>query len=230
MNGFDINTSSLVKSWRLKIRPRYTASCSADLYARKVLAGIRRSHFLGNQHRHLVLVMIAHSKPSILLHLTQFRWRTILSTVIRYYLKHRRRYLTLLLPLLIILSLRKSKKAIRGPASNLKSSNVKECKVADRGTSLNNNGVVDIDWNFFKELKYLFRVIFPTWRTKEIRLLVMQSLLLLLRTFLSLYVATLDGKIVSSLVQGRGRLFLISILWWMIVAIPATFTNSMVRR
>jgi ATP-binding cassette subfamily D (ALD) long-chain fatty acid import protein len=50
---------------------------------------------------------------------------------------------------------------------------------------------------------------------------------LVIRTLLSLYVADLDGKLVSSLVRGKGKDFLIGIVWWMIVAVPATFTNSM---
>ncbi|KAI8915683.1 ABC transporter transmembrane region 2-domain-containing protein [Gorgonomyces haynaldii] len=47
------------------------------------------------------------------------------------------------------------------------------------------------------------------------------------RTALSLYVAELDGRITSALVQGQGKQFLKNILYWMIVAIPATYTNSM---
>ncbi|KAI9095204.1 ABC transporter transmembrane region 2-domain-containing protein [Phlyctochytrium arcticum] len=47
------------------------------------------------------------------------------------------------------------------------------------------------------------------------------------RTILSLYVADLDGRIVSSLVRGEGKAFLRNILYWMAVALPATYTNSM---
>ena len=39
---------------------------------------------------------------------------------------------------------------------------------------------------------------------------------------LSLYVADLDGRIVSALVRGQGRLFLLRIAGWMAIAIPAT--------
>jgi hypothetical protein len=39
----------------------------------------------------------------------------------------------------------------------------------------------------------------------------------------------MDGALVSSLVRGKGKDFLIGIIWWMIIAVPATFTNSMVR-
>jgi hypothetical protein len=45
---------------------------------------------------------------------------------------------------------------------------------------------------------------------------------------ISLYVAELDGRLVSSLVRGKGKDFLWGLVWWMTVAVPATFTNSMV--
>jgi ATP-binding cassette, subfamily D (ALD), peroxisomal long-chain fatty acid import protein len=37
----------------------------------------------------------------------------------------------------------------------------------------------------------------------------------------------LDGKIVSALVRGDSKGFILNIIYWMIVAIPATYTNSM---
>jgi ATP-binding cassette subfamily D (ALD) long-chain fatty acid import protein len=39
----------------------------------------------------------------------------------------------------------------------------------------------------------------------------------------------MDGALVSSLVRGKGKDFLIGIIWWMVIAVPATFTNSMVK-
>lgn len=49
------------------------------------------------------------------------------------------------------------------------------------------------------------------------------------RTVLSVYIASLDGRIVSALVRGQIREFILGIVWWMTVAIPATYTNSMVK-
>jgi ABC-type uncharacterized transport system fused permease/ATPase subunit len=57
--------------------------------------------------------------------------------------------------------------------------------------------------------------------------LVSHSGFLVLRTLLSLYVADLDGRLVSAMVKGRARDFAVGIVWWMTVAIPATYTNSM---
>ncbi|CAI7628504.1 unnamed protein product [Penicillium glandicola] len=86
---------------------------------------------------------------------------------------------------------------------------------------------VEINREFFKNLLRLLKIVIPGWRSKELRLLVSHSVFLVLRTLLSLYVAELDGKLVSNLVRGRGKDFLLGLVWWMIVAVPATFTNSM---
>lgn len=87
---------------------------------------------------------------------------------------------------------------------------------------------VEINREFFRNLWRLLRISIPGWRCKELRLLLSHSVFLVLRTLLSLYVAELDGKVVSSLVRGKGKEFLLGLVWWMMVAVPATFTNSMV--
>lgn len=87
---------------------------------------------------------------------------------------------------------------------------------------------VEINREFFKHLLRLLKIVIPGWRSKELRLLVSHSVFLVLRTLLSLYVAELDGRLVSNLVRGKGKEFLLGLVWWMIVAVPATFTNSMV--
>ena len=58
--------------------------------------------------------------------------------------------------------------------------------------------------------------------------MVLHSFFLVFRTVLSVYVAALDGKIVSDLVRGNGQAFLKGIVYWMAIAVPATYTNSMV--
>ncbi|MCJ1432838.1 hypothetical protein MMC27_002196 [Xylographa pallens] len=86
---------------------------------------------------------------------------------------------------------------------------------------------VELNREFFKNLLRLLKIVMPGWRSKELRLLLTHSFFLVIRTLISLYVAELDGKLVSSLVRGRGKEFLLGIVWWMMVALPATFTNSM---
>ena len=87
---------------------------------------------------------------------------------------------------------------------------------------------VELNKEFFKNLLRLLRIVIPGWRSKELKLIVSHSVFLVVRTLISLHVAEMDGKLVSSLVRGKGKEFLFGIVWWMIVSIPATFTNSMV--
>jgi ATP-binding cassette, subfamily D (ALD), peroxisomal long-chain fatty acid import protein len=87
---------------------------------------------------------------------------------------------------------------------------------------------VELNREFFRSLGRLLRICVPGWKSAEIRLLGSYSVFLVLRTLISLYVAELDGRLVSSLVKGRGKAFAKGLVWWMIVAVPATFTNSMV--
>ena len=86
---------------------------------------------------------------------------------------------------------------------------------------------VELNSEFFRNLWRLLKIVIPGWKSKELRLVISHSFFLIIRTLISLYVAELDGKLVSSLVRGKGKEFFKGILWWMIVAIPATFTNSM---
>ena len=87
---------------------------------------------------------------------------------------------------------------------------------------------VELNREFFRSLLRLLRIVIPGWRSKETRLLISHSFFLVVRTLISLKVASLDGAIVKSLVKGNGREFLTRIVSWMLIAVPATFTNSMV--
>ncbi|GAA5824542.1 hypothetical protein JCM11251_000466 [Rhodosporidiobolus azoricus] len=86
---------------------------------------------------------------------------------------------------------------------------------------------VEVDALFFNRLSRLLRIVLPSFRSKEASLLLLHSFFLVLRTLLSLYVASLDGSIVSALVRAQPKEFLLRICAWMAVAVPATYTNSM---
>lgn len=79
---------------------------------------------------------------------------------------------------------------------------------------------------FYQRLSTILRIVIPGIRSKEALLLFMHSSLLIFRTAISLYVAALDGKIVASLVRAQPVQFFWNILRWLLVAIPATWTNS----
>lgn len=100
-----------------------------------------------------------------------------------------------------------------------------------------------VDAVFYQRLSMILRIVIPSIRSKEALLLVMHSSLLVFRTAISLYVAALDGKyvafiylselrllvnyrIVASLVRAQPLQFFYNILRWLLVAIPATWTNS----
>ena len=85
-----------------------------------------------------------------------------------------------------------------------------------------------LDKTFLRQLVSILRIAFPKWRSKEVLILVLHSCFLVLRTVLSVAVARLDGRIVRDLVSADGRGFLKGLGLWFLLAIPSTYTNSMV--
>uniref|UniRef100_A0A671SDG6 ATP-binding cassette sub-family D member 2-like n=1 Tax=Sinocyclocheilus anshuiensis TaxID=1608454 RepID=A0A671SDG6_9TELE len=86
-----------------------------------------------------------------------------------------------------------------------------------------------VNAEFFKQVLELVQIVFPRFVTKELGLLCLHSLALVSRTFLSIYVAGLDGKIVKTMVEKQPRSFMIKLMKWLLIAIPATFVNSAIR-
>ncbi|KAI8150103.1 ABC transporter transmembrane region 2-domain-containing protein [Fennellomyces sp. T-0311] len=88
---------------------------------------------------------------------------------------------------------------------------------------------VGVNDEFIRQLRAIAKIIFPHYHTKEVFLLILHSVFLVLRTYLSVVVARIDGRIVRDLVSGRGKRFLTGLGYWFAIAIPATYTNSMIR-
>lgn len=88
---------------------------------------------------------------------------------------------------------------------------------------------VGLDRVFLKQLIALLRIMIPGWRTREAGLLTCATLALLTRTFLSVYVATLEGQIVKRIVLKDVRGFFFMMARWFAIAFPATFINSAIR-
>ncbi|KAG7455754.1 hypothetical protein MATL_G00244450 [Megalops atlanticus] len=86
-----------------------------------------------------------------------------------------------------------------------------------------------VNAEFFNQILELAKILFPKLITKELGLLCLHSVALISRTFLSIYVAGLDGKIVKTIVEKQPRSFVFKLMKWLMIAIPATFVNSAIR-
>ncbi|SPO02131.1 related to peroxisomal ABC transporter 1 [Cephalotrichum gorgonifer] len=82
---------------------------------------------------------------------------------------------------------------------------------------------------FLHQFLSLMSIMAPRWTSKEAGLLVSHGAFLLLRTYLSLVVARLDGEIVRDLVGGNGRQFLWGIVKWCGLGSFASYTNAMIK-
>jgi len=154
--------------------------------------------------------------------------RSIILQLITVYLRNRTRitrvvYITLFLTLLhrIRSAIADQRGASARDAEKARSTSISE--VDDEGKKKR----PELNREFFRSLMKLLRIVIPGWRTKEVQYLISHSIFLILRTVISLKVAAMDGAIVKALIKGNGREFLKRIMWWMLIAVPATFTNSM---
>ncbi|KAK1072944.1 ATP-binding cassette long-chain fatty acid transporter pxa1 [Friedmanniomyces endolithicus] len=82
---------------------------------------------------------------------------------------------------------------------------------------------------FLYQFGALMRIMIPRASSKESGLLLTHAVFLLLRTYLSLVVARMDGEIVRDLVAGKGRAFLLGIGKWLSIGAISSYTNSMIK-
>ena len=82
---------------------------------------------------------------------------------------------------------------------------------------------------FYRELLYLLRIMFPKVFCKQSALLFLHTGTLICRTFLSIYVAKLEGLLVRNIVNKSSKLFAKYLIYWLLIAIPATTCNSLIR-
>lgn len=174
--------------------------------------------------------MAAQSKLSLPKSVSDNSIKQLVSSLTDVYLKHRTGisravYLTLFITLI---------GRVRNAISEQKDASIQQAQLRQRRGTTNGEDEallrkrIELNREFFRNLSRLLKIVIPGWKSKELRLLISHSIFLVIRTFLSLYVAELDGKLVSNLVRGKTRDFFLGLVWWMMVAVPATFTNSMV--
>jgi ATP-binding cassette subfamily D (ALD) long-chain fatty acid import protein len=82
---------------------------------------------------------------------------------------------------------------------------------------------------FLHQFLSLLSIMIPRWTSKETGLLLSHGFFLMLRTYLSLVVARLDGEIVRDLVAGNGKSFIWGIIKWCGIGSFASYTNAMIK-
>lgn len=91
------------------------------------------------------------------------------------------------------------------------------------------NSIPNLNLAFILQFIKLVRIMIPRVFCTETALLSGHTAFLVLRTFLSIYVANLEGAIVKYIVKKEPAHFVKQLGKWFAVAIPATFINSMIR-
>ncbi|GMT26113.1 hypothetical protein PFISCL1PPCAC_17410, partial [Pristionchus fissidentatus] len=86
-----------------------------------------------------------------------------------------------------------------------------------------------LDPLFLRQFRVLLKIMIPGLFTKEVGIIAIHSLILIARTFLTIYVAALEGKMVKCIVKKDIRAFFWQLAKWEAIALPATFVNSMIR-
>nr|CAD7428829.1 unnamed protein product [Timema monikensis] len=86
-----------------------------------------------------------------------------------------------------------------------------------------------VNLEFLLQLRKLVRIMIPGVCCGEVGLLGVHTLALASRTFLSIYVASMEGQIVKYIVRRDVTNFALMLLKWLAVALPATFINSVIR-
>lgn len=82
---------------------------------------------------------------------------------------------------------------------------------------------------FVLQVIKLIKLMIPSVYSFEVGLLICHTLALVTRTFMSIYVATMEGRMVRFIVQKDVNNFAFMLVKWLAVAIPATILNSTIR-
>ncbi|KAF8941070.1 hypothetical protein BGZ47_007503 [Haplosporangium gracile] len=105
----------------------------------------------------------------------------------------------------------------------------KVASVGSSASSAKSSVKVGVNKEFFRQIEAIFKILIPKLHCKETMILILHTTFLVLRTYLSVVVARLDGAIVKNLIAGNGKGFIRGLGYWFAIALPATYTNSMIR-
>lgn len=87
-------------------------------------------------------------------------------------------------------------------------------------------GQGNVDNVFFEKIQKLLKNVVPSANCKESKYLVILSLLLVLRTYMSIWLAEVNGKIVKAIVDRNFKKFMMKIFNLLLFSIPSSAVNS----
>jgi len=83
-----------------------------------------------------------------------------------------------------------------------------------------------VDAVFFNRIIYLLKILFPSWHVREVYDISLLTVFLVLRTFLSIYISSIQGGIVKAIIKSDWTMFLKKLGGMAMCAVPASFINS----
>jgi len=90
----------------------------------------------------------------------------------------------------------------------------------------NKKGKGNVDEVFFNRIKVLIKYAIPSWTCKEAQLMFFLGILLIIRTFMSIWIADVNGRVVKSIVNKSLTEFLQRIFTLFLFAVPSSTVNS----
>lgn len=83
-----------------------------------------------------------------------------------------------------------------------------------------------MDAEFWKRIKYLIKIVVPNFTCKEFKYLVTLTLLLMLRTQMSIWLADVNGAVVKTIIKQDFKQFVYRIGVLLMYSIPSSGVNS----
>lgn len=84
----------------------------------------------------------------------------------------------------------------------------------------------NVDNLFWERLHKLIKIVLPSWKSKEARYIYFLSLLLVIRTMMSIWLADVNGRVVKAIVNKSLPEFLSKIFNLFLFAVPSSMINS----
>ena len=83
-----------------------------------------------------------------------------------------------------------------------------------------------MDSAFLKKIRELIKIVIPRWNCKETKYIALLTMMLVLRTQMSIWLSDVNGSIVKAIVEINFSKFVQRIFGLMLFAIPASAVNS----